>query len=232
MRLQKKYKKFSKLMILFNEFPSRLLKFCKTKWKKIKQTISKKKIKSYFWSAKVLLFTKKWIFYKFKYNTGVQLKKYFDCLFDRAFSLLFFKNLKYLNKNLDRISEISLYLIKPEFRLDIFLWRLNLFSSCYQARQVINNSQIKINARCIHPNYFLQKGDIIFFPSELYHFNANFRNFLSKKLDNIKLLTFIEFDYYTNTFIILKNYNELTKKDMMFFLNNTINITQYKLFIE
>jgi ribosomal protein S4 len=232
MRLQLKYKKFSKLSLIFKEIPCRVLKFRRTKWKKIQQLILKRKRKTIFWSAKTLLYTKRWYSYKLKYSTGVQLKKYFDCIFDKAFSLLFFKNLKYLIKKSDKILEYSVYLIRPEFRLDVFLWRLKFFSSCYEARKAINDSQIVINNNIKHPNYFLHKGDIIRFSSQMYHSTSNLRNLLSKKLDNIKFLTFVELDYYTNTAIILKNYNELTETDIMFFVSNSISTTQFKRFIE
>lgn len=227
MRLQKKYKNFSKLNAVFSRVPLRILKFHRTKWKKIQQLISKKIKKKNLFSCRHLLFTKKWIFYNSKYSFGVYLKKYFDCIFDKAFSLLFFKKLKFLNKKLKKNIEYSIYLIRPEFRIDIFFWRLNFFSSCYEARVFINNKKILINNKSVHSNYFLKKGDII----SLKFFTCNNKLKL-KSFNNFKIFSFVEIDYYTNTVVILKDYITLTEKDLRFFFDSFVDINKFKSFIK
>ena len=121
MRLQKKYKKFAKLSFVFKEFPNKLLKLHRTKWKKIQQTLIKKNTGQLLNTTKTLITTKRWVSYKSKYSEGVKLKKYFDCLYDRSFSVSFFKKLKFLNKKLKKTLDLSAYFIKPEFRIDLFL---------------------------------------------------------------------------------------------------------------
>ena len=235
MRLQKKYKKFSKLNLIFKDFPTRLLKFHRTKWKKIQQLFLSKKYltrKKVFWSAKTLLYTKKWSRCKLKYLTGVRLKNYFDCLLDQGFSFVFFKKLKHLNKKLDRMLEYSIYIMKPEFRIDVFLWRLNFFSSCYHSKQSIFTRKITVNGKNTHSSYFLKKGDIIQINDSSYHIHNYFKYLLSKKSNILRFFTFIEIDYYTNTIIILKNYDELTENDIRLYISNYNDVAKFKTFVE
>ena len=234
MRLKKRYKKFSKLNCIIKDFPTRLLKLHRTKWKKIQQLFLSKKYttKKIFWSSKFLLYTKKWSRCKLKYLNGVRLKNYFDCLFDQGFSFLFFKNLKYLNKKLDKTLEHNIYIMKPEFRIDIFLWRLNFFSSCYHCKQNISTKKIRVNGKTTHSNYFLKKGDIIHIDSSVYNIYNHFANFVNKKSHTLRFLTFIEVDYYTHTIVVLKNYNELTENDVRLYISNYSDVAKFKTFIE
>lgn len=235
MRLKKKYKSFSKLSLIFKDFPIRLLKFHRTKWKKIQQLFLSKKYltrKKVFWSSKILLYTKKWSRCKLKYLTGVRLKNYFDCLFDQGFSFLFFKNLKNLNKKLDKMLEYSIYIMKPEFRIDVFLWRLNFFSSSYHSKQSIFTKKITVNGENTHSNYFLKRGDIIYIDNSAYHFYNTFKHLSSSKSNKLRFFTFIEIDYYTNTIIILKNYYELTENDIRLYISNYSDVAKFKTFIQ
>ena len=50
-------------------------------------------------------------------------------------------------------------LLKPEFRLDILLWRLKFFESSYQARQAINEKKVKVNQKRVAGNFFLSKSN-------------------------------------------------------------------------
>ena len=230
MRLQKKYKKFSKLTHIFKTFPKKILKFHRTKWKKIKELALKNKIN--LWATKTTLMTKKWSTYKLKYSRGVELKTFFDCLLDKAFSMLFFKKLKNLNKKCNINSDNAIYFLKPHYRIDMFLWHLNFFSSSYQARQMIKNTKTIVNGKKVHQNYFLKKDDIIFFDSLIYHTKSIFNLLLDKTLNNTKILSFAEIDYYTNTVIIFKNYDELTEKNIILFESQFYDVVKFKSFIE
>lgn len=194
------------------------------------KTLKKKKSLLNF---KISLPQARWINYKRRYGFGVRLKKYFDCLFDKAFSYIFFKKLQFLNKKHIKDLEYSIYLIRPEFRIDIFLWRLNFFSSCYEARSFIHNKEIKLNESVIsHANYFLKCGDVISFNSKKFYTKSKFKLFLNKRISNFKLFTFLEIDYYTNTFFILKDFRHLTRQDLFSFIRKLSDVDKFKRFIE
>lgn len=230
MRLQKKYKHFSKLTNVFKNFPKKVLKFHRTKWKKLKELILKKK--KNLWAIKTVLTTKKWSSYKLKHFRGVVLKNFFDCLLDKAFSMLFLKKLKFLNQKKIKTFDNIIYVLKPQYRIDIFFWHLKFFSSSYQARQMIKNKKITVNGKTIHPNYFLKKGDVISFDSLSYHLQSNFKTFLGNSWNNTKILSFAEIDYYTNTVVILKNYKELTEKNIILYELQSVDIIKLKSFVE
>lgn len=243
MRFQNKYKTFTKLLTTFKEFPSRIIKFQRPKWKRL-QILNKKTPLKYKKKYKLrkkrkqinsfikLAATKRWGSHEQKYMSSIKLKKCFDCLFDKAFSILFLKNLKFLNKKLYKLVSYCVYLAKPEFRVDIFFWRLNFFSSCYEARRYINNNKIKVNHKYIHPNYFLKKGDVIIFDSVLYFSKNNFLTLLDKKLKKTKFFSFLLVDRYLNTVILLKDYTELSSSELTLFVSTFYDVCQFKTFIE
>jgi hypothetical protein len=61
---------------------------------------------------------------------------------------------------------------------------------------------------------------------------AALKNILTKNVNCNKFFTFVEVDYYTNTAIILKNYNELNEKEMSYFVSNFSGTARFKTFIE
>lgn len=200
MRLFKKYKTWLKHINEF--FPLRLLKFKKSKWKKLKSFLIKVRHKNSFLSKNVtFLKSKTWLrvknLYKIKlkYNILRRHRYGFDCKLQS-------KNLSFEKKF------IIENFIRPEYRLDVLLWRLRFFFSIYQARQFLKNGYIEINSKKIYSEHqILNKGDIIKLKNII--FNPNLR--LRKEFN----FSFLEFDYYTQTIIILKNYNELSDMDII-----------------
>jgi hypothetical protein len=74
------------------------------------------------------------------------------------------------------------------------------------SRQCINRGSVFVNNKIGQSNYFLKKGDILSFkiPTDLYKLNRY--KIITKKFFNIRhFFPFIEYDYYTNSFIVLKN---------------------------
>ena len=87
-------------------------------------------------------------------------------------------------------------LILAEFRISIFLSRIQIFNSAYEASQALKNKQVLVNGKKISKNYLLKKGDII----SILKFPTNSKSFFSYSK---RLSPFYEYDYYTNTFVIL-----------------------------
>lgn len=125
--------------------------------------------------------------------------------------------------------------IKPELRLDIFLWRLKFFSSPYLARFAIQKKLILINDFIINKIFdkhyyklFLNKNDIISLNSNLkYTYKKN----LNMYLTSLYLPTFLEFDYYTNTIILLKSITTLNFKDINSILKEPLCVYQFRNYI-
>lgn len=151
--------------------------------------------------------------------------------FNFCFSIPFFKRL--LLKKTTKVYNLSLTFIKPEYRLDILLWRLKFFLSPYLVRNAVRLNLISIfskisffNAKNISYNYFVQSGDIIQIKN-----NLNFKVILSHYIKTIFIPSFVEVDYYANQIVILKNYKKLVEKDLNSVIKEPFCFYKFKNFI-
>ena len=215
MRLEKKYKKLIKLNTTVPLLPlKRVLDFKHSKWKNYKKRIflNSKKLKSLSLLNPLIYRLKPRFIGNIKnyYSEGLLLKIFLRLFFDNSLQVKFFKNefLNYNNKSLKNLL-ISLFL-KPCFRVDILLWKLNFFKSPYAARQYINEKKILINLKSVKGNYFLKKGDIISFKSN----NIDLFLIFSNLISNFDLYTFIEVDNYLKRIILIKDLKELSRDDL------------------
>lgn len=239
MRKYKKYKGFKLSGIVLKKFPLRLLKFRRPKWGVLQQQLKvvllkqqrrlKKPIKYNRTSSLINSFLikntfKSWSKTKKYFKIGFKNKNVLVNRFDQAIKFSFLhKRSKCFTLKKDFILN---YLVYPEFRIDILLWNLNLFSSSYHARQAINNNEILVNNRFVKANTFLKKGDIISFVDTDFSFYT-FKKIVDSYSKNEKFLTFIEIDYYTKTIILLKSYKELSSEDLFLLVTEYINIKNF-----
>lgn len=209
MRFYRKYKDYCKVFYFFKKFPKiRLLKFKRSKWKKLQALLTKRTFKKrqFINILQVKLRYKRWEKLKASYAEALQLKRAIFKLFDNAVSLSSFKKLSLQKTCYNKKNLVINSLIYPLYQLDILLWKLNFFKSVFQAGQEINNKHILVNAKKISNNFLVKRGDII-----------TFSNIFVEKL-NIKscefLYSFLEVDYIAKTVIILKDFSELSKEDL------------------
>lgn len=156
------------------------------------------------------------------------IKYYYGC-----FPVKFFK--KQLLTKIYR-QDLANFFIKPEFRLDILLWRLKFFASPYLARFAFQKNLIYLNKFSTYEHSvnnhsvkkILKKGDVISFNSTLkYKFKKN----LNSTIISLNLPAVFEFDYYTNQIILLKNLTDLNFKDINSLLKEPLNFYQFKNYI-
>ena len=231
MRLRPKYKGYNQLSQLFDKFPLRILKFKNTKWKKIQKVLSTSQLnkKSFVENFSVKAPYKTWEKINNYYREGHKLKNLIFLLYDKSISVSYFRSVLKNNSLSSTLRSMYLYtLLKPEFRLDILLWRLNFFESSYQARQAINERRVKVNEKVVAGNFFFKKGDLISF-IDLKNLNITQKRTKSSLSDII--FSFIEVDYYSNNIVILKDLKDLTTDDFYLLLNETYNIKKIKDYI-
>jgi len=229
MRFINKYKKFPKLD-RYNcpQLPLRVLKFQRPKWKKF-QKLSltfKKAYCNFIDPLKVKLSYKHWDKVQNYYKAGIQIKRKILTIFDASIKK------DTLKKELSQKSKLNndLFLstlVKPEFRIDILLWRLNLVSSCFEARQRLNNKEITVNGKFVRGNMFLKKGDVISFQKQTF-FNLNLVSILKRIYTHQKISTFIEVDFYTQTLVVVKDLKELTSDDFNFFTKEYLDLKKFR----
>ena len=227
MRLRCKYKGYNNLSQPFERFPVRVLKFRNTKWKRVQKQLSSslfldKKFVDNF-STKVSY--KTWEKLDNYYREGNRLKNNIVNFFDKSISA---SSLKKILKNSSLSSTTrGMYLhtlLKPEFRVDILLWRLNFFASSYEARQALNERKILVNQKAVSGNFFLSKGDVVSFTNKC---NVDFLTIKEHKnnfLSTDTILSFVEVDYYSNTVVVIKDLTDLTADDFYLIVKESFNL--------
>lgn len=243
MRLQNRYKSYDQSIQIFEKFPLRILKFRNTKWKRVQKLLllnfskKKKKLKDNKFkkirnNLSVKIDFKTWEKVKAFYQNGRKITNLIFNIFDQAFTNSEFRlnllSLKASNKTLDVYRQT---LLRPEFKLSILLWRLNLFCSCFQASQAIDEEKVIVNGKPVGNNFSVLKGDIICLISEDYKKNTNIRKSKIQFSSSDTISTFVEIDYYSNLIIIIKDLKELSGQDFLFMRPEFCNLKKIKDYI-
>jgi ribosomal protein S4 len=218
MRFLNKYKLHENFASGLRKLPLRILKFKRPKWASIKK---KFKIKRFVWKFNKRIWKKprfinllkigiKKKFYMNKvFSIKLQTKKYISSLYDNSVKVT------WDNKEKFRKNSICNVIAKPMYRVDILLWYLNFFSSAAASKQFINSKKAFVNNKVVGSNYILQQGDMLSFdlPDCIQSVNS-YRTIKSKFSKNRHFFPYLEYDYYSNTFLVLKNWNQLTENDL------------------
>ena len=129
-----------------------------------------------------------------------KLRKFYGNINKRPFSNLFFQI-----KNMSNILGSSFsYLL--ESRLDVILFRVNLFNSIFTVRQLINHKHILINGRVVNKSsYQLSVGDIISIKKSFWQF---YYSLFKKKIEENQLLinypVYLEVNYKIGSIYFIK----------------------------
>lgn len=194
----------------------------------------KKSLKNFFFSFKNITTSHFLLRSRFFFKNLLFMKSTVLKYFNGCFSVNFFK--KIFLTSFYRENLISIF-IKPEFRLDILLWRLKFFNSPYLARFAFQNNLIFINNNLIFFFYSLKQHfkrclngvQLISLKSDLIY---SFKNNLNHFEKSIYISTFLEIDYYLGNIIILKDLKNLNYKDINSILKEPINFYKFKDFIK
>ena len=225
MRFLNKYKIHEYFESGTKKLPLRVLKLKRPKWAGIKRKL---KFKKFIWIDGV----KTRILAKFSDPIKNEVSAYRKVYASKLFRLEF-QSKRYLKSLYDssikwesnrrqgfRKEYLCSKLIKPLFYIDTFLWYLNFFPSSWTARQVISSGYILVNEKPIKLNYIIKEGDIIQInlPEKFEYFNR-YQIIRKKFKKNRFFFPFLEYDYYTNTFIVLKDLKHFSRNDLILLLN-------------
>ena len=181
--------------------------------KKIFRKKRKKTIIKFTNNASVKVNFKRYSRIKKSYQNKLKLNHHLLQLFDNANKRIEQKRKKLLFKQTQLVDFFNYLIIKPEFKINILLWRLNFFQTPYAAQQSINNKEILLNGKSIKSNVFLKKGDVLTLPfssfSNLFAFRKTLKNHSLSNFFN----TFLEVDHYTKTIVMIKSFNSLNSSD-------------------
>jgi ribosomal protein S4 len=239
MRFQNRYKNYDQSIQIFEKFPLRILKFKNTKWerlqKKLLSKIRKKKLKDSKYkkfknNLLIKIEFKIWEKVKDFYRNGRKATNFISNTFDNTFTNSQLKVRLLASKVSDETLNIYRQtLLKPEFKLNILLWRLDFFCSSFQASQAIHDKKILVNGKFVEGSFSLLKGDVIYIATEAY--NKNFRKSKIKFSPSDGILSFIEVDYYTSLVVIIKDLENLSNQDLYFIRPEFDNLKSIKDYI-
>lgn len=232
MRFLNKYKLHEHFASASKKLPTRVSKFKKSKWASIKKklwirkwtwNLARTRRKKYKTPGKFTDFFKVHIprrkyYLRNAFRIKLQTKKYFLSLYDNSIKIRLNSKIKYKRELLCFHSTKSL------FRIDILLWYLKFFTSSVEARLFLNSKNVLVNNKAVKSNYFIKKGDVISLAhfSEFLELKNSYRNLKAKYKKSRSFFPFLEYDYYTNTLIVVKNWHELSYNDL------TLIITENK----
>lgn len=167
-----------------------------------------------------------WQRLRFFYKETLFMKNIVRKYFDGRFSLSYFKKL--FKKPRTRSFSLASIFIRPEFRLDILLWRLKIFSSVFFIKLAIRKKQITVNGEFKNFDFFLKKGDVIRFSQEKVY---NLKKHFLKYFKVIFIPSFVELDFYTNTIIVLKNFNNFKVNEFSSVIKEPLCLYKFKNYI-
>lgn len=221
MRLVNKYKILKIQKLVSKRYPKRILNFKRPKWLFLKNYLLSLNETSQKINDITAVFNnfKTWERKKKIFTRSLYVKNSVLNIFDKS---LKFKSLN-KSKSLSKLRQdaVLTYFLKSFYRIDILLWYLNFFKSSFEARQYINKGSVLVNGKTIKSNIFLKKGDCINIK-----LNNNFflRSNSNLYLKNKFFLTFVEFDYYINEVVIIKDLNNLHLDDFYIMLSDYLNV--------
>jgi ribosomal protein S4 len=216
MRKQKRYKIYQLINTNLKKLPLKVLSFHRPKWIKLKKLFSVFTRKPRLLNLQIIKNSfKVWGRVKKHHKLLVSSRKSLSCIFDGAVRL----NKIFSKKKISKLKIIDCFL-KLYFRVDILLNLLNLFSTSYQAREFINNNNVLVNKKFVRSNYFLRRGDLVEF-NKMYLKTTSFKNIVKRFSECVRINNFLEVDYYSESFIVIKDFDSFDKDDL------SLNVTSY-----
>ncbi len=220
------FKIYSKTKSIKEVFPLKILKFKRAKWLKIKKNFAKTLNRKKFSNTNKIKI--RFLSYKRKkqnFKNNLKSKQLLYQIFLDSFNFKLFRKIvlsEKKRKNIKLNVLLSLFL-KIEYRIDVALSKLFFFSSLLEARNYIKNGNVLVNNKKVVQNYFLKEGDVVQIKND--SLNST-KKILSRNKKTSYFHTFFEIDYYTKTFIVLKNFINLSNLDTSLFLYEVNNLLQ------
>jgi ribosomal protein S4 len=230
MRFLNKYKNITKLdRFNFPQLPLRIFKFQRPKWKRFQKQAALSKNSSLAFVNPFITKNsyKQWEKIQNYYRLGLQIKKKIMVFFDDSVSLKSIKKTVNNTKKTNNEFLLSVF-FKPQFRLDILLWRLNFFSSSFSARQSINEGEVLLNGHIGSNNSFVKKGDIVSFSSLKSLSSFSLDSLLKRQYVKQSFYSFVEVDFYTKTLVVVKDLNDLTLDDFNLLMNEYYDLKKFR----
>lgn len=214
MRLINKYKLLSKFKGI-TQVSNRVLNFKRPKWNSLKKLVIRKKIISKLSELYKQNVSFGWEKAKKNFKNKISL--------NRLLLIKLQNNKRKRSKLLRSVSnnkndKLHSFFFKNFFEIDFFLYSVCGAKTSYEAKKLIESKSVFKNFNSVCNDLKLSSGDILSFNT------ANYEYFSIKNRYNISesVNSYYEYDYYMQSFVILKNFSDVNKKDM-FLVNSTFS---------
>lgn len=203
-----KYKFLNKLKGKFR-VSTRLFKFKRPKWNLVKKAFLKSDFNVKFPQVYKTNIIPGWEKTKKSFKNRINLGRFLLVLnnHDRR------KRSKIQNKNFiyndDKVNTIY---FKRFFELDFFLYSIYTSSSVEESKKYLESKKVFKNETNSFSKSELKKGDLIQVKNDDFEFNKIKVKFNMSE----NFSSFYEYDYYNQSFFILKDFSEVNKKDIYF----------------
>lgn len=233
MRIKNKFKFFFTEKLFILNCKKKITEFKRPKWS-LYHNIIKKNIKRNFFLNPILLTQKRnsnkgveWEKKKLFFKKKLKLRRIFFHMYDNALTKKDFKNIYNMPTKIKFNPALFFKnaLIKFEYIAYIFLFKLNFFSSVYESKKAINNGLVFLNNKTFSPCIFLKAGDVISFQKE----NINLKKIINSQFQKKFFRSYVEIDFYTNTVVIIKDFESLSIEDLTLFHSEHVNISKLRL---
>lgn len=218
MRIIKKYKIYTKTRKIL-EYPTRILKFKRPKWYYIKRQINKLRRPRFLNlqnCVRILLSVGRWSNLKWSHNNKVLSNRSLLVYFNNNKPIYRLLKLKNVKKRLDALKKH----FRSQFFLEIFLFRQKLVNSTFESHLFLKTKKIIVNDKTVSKSLFLKKGDFVSFKDSAYCYQKTSQKFSSARHFD----TFLESDYYSQTFSIFKDCNSLSYNDITLSLTSNMSL--------
>lgn len=208
-----KYKFLNKLKGNF-KLSKRILNFKRPKWNLAKKVLLKRK--------------KKRQIDVFKQSMGIGWEKSiknFKTKIDLGRSLLVYNNYNKRKKSkvlqqkfIQKEERINTIFLKRFFEPEYFLSSVFIANSPNESKKYQDARKIYKNETLYTENEHLRKGDLLSLENKVVKFRP-----IRKRFNTVEhFSSFYEYDYYSQSFFILKNFEEIDEKDIYLSLTDTI----------
>lgn len=154
--------------------------------------------------------TARWLRVK-KANTAFVFKRVFYTNYEKFFNQRYLKNEIINRKNKNKLVSLKAIKIKPLFNYAILMFRANLLSTIHESTSHFRASNAFKNDTRIKHSCNLILGN--FYGNSPIKLESPLKSLRKKYHKKLLLLLFIEIDYYTKNFVVVKNLSELKNKE-------------------
>lgn len=206
MRIIHKYKIYTKTRDVSN-YPTRILKFKRTKWLILKKlSLKKDNLKLSFNNNELVkMDAGQWFYMQNAYRNKVLNKRSLLILFNNNKRAL--RSLKTSSKK-DIIALLKKY-FRLYFRIDYALFNTKLSSTVYSVKERLNERNITLNGSPILNTVALKSGDFVRIKDDTYSYEV----VANKYTFSESVSTCFELDYYTQSLIVVKDLNDSSNED-------------------